>query len=53
MRERCTSGSVRGARGNLRPYRDPVNDARACRMLAITKPIKPLVCLGDGFRQNA
>src|SRR5262249_8277694 len=26
MRERCMSGSVRGARGNLRPYRD-----RACR----------------------
>jgi len=22
MRERCMSGSVRGARGNLRPYRD-------------------------------
>src|SRR5882762_9726527 len=28
MRERCMSGSVRGARGNLRPYRD-----RACRGL--------------------
>ena len=23
MRESCTSGSVRGARGNSRPYRDP------------------------------
>jgi len=24
MRESCTSGSVRGARGNSRPYRDPL-----------------------------
>src|SRR5262249_23736866 len=24
MRESCTYGSVRGARGNSRPYRDPV-----------------------------
>jgi integrase len=25
MRESCTSGSVRGARGNSRPYRDPLS----------------------------
>jgi len=35
MRESCTSGSVRGARGNSRPYRD--QQARSLR--AFAKPI--------------
>jgi hypothetical protein len=33
MRESCTSGSVRGARGNSRPYRNP-RDVRCRRARA-------------------
>ena len=35
MRESCKYGSVRGARGNSRPYRDPFLLHCICRLLAL------------------
>ena len=40
MRESCTSGSVRGARGNSRPYR---NQAETAKALGLNVPDKLLV----------
>ena len=36
MRESCTYGSVRGARGNSRPYRDPGVRGRAQGFMRVT-----------------
>jgi hypothetical protein len=46
MRKSCTSGSVRGARGNSRPYRD--TNARPKRAFGETHQPRPD---HDGFRQ--
>src|SRR5712671_5747753 len=49
MRERCMSGSVRGARGNLRPYRDRLaqwsNKQMVYRGAVPTRP-RPTCTLG-------
>jgi len=49
MRESCTYGSVRGARGNSRPYRDrALVFFRRARAIP-SSPAMPI----DGYRQNA
>jgi hypothetical protein len=52
MRESCTSGSVRGARGNLRPYRDR-KKARVLRTFFCETHQSGRMGFSDGFRDNA
>ena len=43
MRESCTSGSVRGARGNSRPYRNvaaPLRSSRSAFELVEGRPVR-------------
>src|ERR1700738_4082400 len=45
MRESCTSGSVRGARGNTRPYRNPATSASAPAIAVVLQHKDPALSL--------
>jgi hypothetical protein len=51
MRERCMYGSVRGARGNLRPYRD--RPKRACALMTRNPGTPPMLACRPALRCRA